>query len=117
MLRKVEARSREALIEAIGRALDAITSRDAKGFSSTADTGYWINRCDRRCSAWMEEREGRQSWCTDVIIALPGVGAAATVYRSFFSLFLIRKRCSRNVGWLCSCPGGTTIEVSPDPSD
>jgi transposase len=32
ILRKAEARSREALIEAIGRALDAITSQEAKGF-------------------------------------------------------------------------------------
>ncbi len=32
VIRKVEARSREALIEAMGRALDAITPRDAKGF-------------------------------------------------------------------------------------
>jgi transposase len=32
LLRKAEARSREALIEAMGRALDAITSQDAKGF-------------------------------------------------------------------------------------
>jgi transposase len=32
ILRKAEARSREALIEAMGRALDAITSQDAKRF-------------------------------------------------------------------------------------
>jgi transposase len=32
ILRRAEARSREALIEAIGRALEAITSRDARGF-------------------------------------------------------------------------------------
>jgi transposase len=32
ILRKAEARSREALIEAMGRALDAITTQDAKGF-------------------------------------------------------------------------------------
>jgi hypothetical protein len=33
ILRKAEARrSREALIEAMGRALDAITSRDVRGF-------------------------------------------------------------------------------------
>lgn len=32
ILLKVGARSREALIEAMGRALDAITSRDAEGF-------------------------------------------------------------------------------------
>ena len=32
ILRKAESRSREALIEAMGPALDAITSRDARGF-------------------------------------------------------------------------------------
>ena len=32
ILRKAEARSREALVEAMGRALDAVTSRDARGF-------------------------------------------------------------------------------------
>jgi len=32
ILRKAEARSREALIEAMGRALEAITPREAKGF-------------------------------------------------------------------------------------
>ena len=32
ILRKAEARSREALVETMGRALDAVTSRDARGF-------------------------------------------------------------------------------------
>jgi transposase len=32
LIRKAEARSREALLEAIGKALDAITARDARGF-------------------------------------------------------------------------------------
>jgi transposase len=32
ILRKAEARSRQALVEAMSRALDAITSRDARGF-------------------------------------------------------------------------------------
>ena len=32
ILRKAEARSREMLVEAMGKALDAITSRDARGF-------------------------------------------------------------------------------------
>jgi transposase len=32
LLRQAGARTREALVEAIGRALDAITSRDARGF-------------------------------------------------------------------------------------
>ena len=32
LLRKAEARSREALVEAIGKALDTITTRDARGF-------------------------------------------------------------------------------------
>jgi transposase len=31
-LRKAEARSREALVEAMGKALDAVTARDARGF-------------------------------------------------------------------------------------
>jgi transposase len=32
ILRKVEARSREVLVEAMGKALDAVTARDARGF-------------------------------------------------------------------------------------
>jgi transposase len=32
LLRKAEARSREALIEAMGKALEAVTAKDAKGF-------------------------------------------------------------------------------------
>ncbi len=32
LLRETEARSREALIEALGRALDAVTAKDARGF-------------------------------------------------------------------------------------
>ena len=32
LLRKTGARTREALIEAMGRALDAVTARDARGF-------------------------------------------------------------------------------------
>jgi transposase len=34
LMRKAEARTREALIEAMGRALDAVTSGDAQGFFS-----------------------------------------------------------------------------------
>jgi transposase len=32
LLRRFEARTREALVEAMGRALDAVTARDARGF-------------------------------------------------------------------------------------
>ena len=32
ILRKAQSRSREALVEAMGRALDAITPQDARGF-------------------------------------------------------------------------------------
>ena len=32
LLRKIEARTREALIEAIGQALEAVTPKDARGF-------------------------------------------------------------------------------------
>jgi hypothetical protein len=38
ILRKAAARTREALVEAIGRALDAITPEDIRGFY--ADCGY-----------------------------------------------------------------------------
>jgi transposase len=31
-LRKFEARTREALVDAMGRALDVVTARDARGF-------------------------------------------------------------------------------------
>ena len=34
LMRKAEARTREALIEAMGRALDAVTSGDARGLFS-----------------------------------------------------------------------------------
>jgi len=49
ILRKVGARSREALIEAMGKALDAITSPDAKGFFEHVDTVHRVNYCDCRC--------------------------------------------------------------------
>jgi len=38
LLRKVQARTREALVEATGGALDAITPKDIRGFH--ADCGY-----------------------------------------------------------------------------
>lgn len=38
LMRKAEARTREALIEAMGRALDRVTVRDARGFF--AHCGY-----------------------------------------------------------------------------
>jgi transposase len=40
ILRKAQARSREPLIEAMGRALDAITCRDARGFFVFEHCGY-----------------------------------------------------------------------------
>ena len=49
ILRKAEGRSREALIEAMGRALDAITPQDAQSFSDTAETYHWGNHCAHRC--------------------------------------------------------------------
>lgn len=38
ILRKVQSRSKEALLKATGKALDAITSEDVRGFYS--DCGY-----------------------------------------------------------------------------
>jgi transposase len=48
LLRKAEARTHEALLEAMGRVLDAITAQDARGFSSIAATTLRPNCCDRR---------------------------------------------------------------------
>ncbi len=45
LLRKEGARSREALIEALGRALEAITSQDARGFFEHCGyriVGQWL---------------------------------------------------------------------------
>jgi len=50
ILRKAEARSREALVEAMGRALDAVTSRDARGFFEHCGYRSMVNRCEHRCS-------------------------------------------------------------------
>ncbi len=50
-MRKAEARTREALMEAMGRALDALTSRDARGFfGHCAVTARWTNYYDKRSS-------------------------------------------------------------------
>ena len=49
ILRNAQARSREALIEAMGRALDAITPQDARGFFEHCGYCLLYQRCDRRC--------------------------------------------------------------------
>jgi len=50
ILRKAQARSREALVEAMGRAArhDHVPGCE-RLFSSTADIEHWVNRYDRRC--------------------------------------------------------------------
>ena len=48
-LRRAEARSREALVEAMGKALDAVTAKTQEASSSTADTVLRVNCFDRRC--------------------------------------------------------------------
>ncbi len=50
--RKVSAQTTEALLEATGSALDAITPEDIRGdHTSTADTVYPCNRCENRLTA------------------------------------------------------------------
>jgi transposase len=49
LLRKAEARTREALVEAMGTAISAVTAQDAHGFFTPA-TVYRSNRCDQRCT-------------------------------------------------------------------
>jgi hypothetical protein len=48
-IRKAGARTREALIGAMGRALEAVTAQDAWGFSATAVSVQWVN-CYDKCS-------------------------------------------------------------------
>ena len=43
LLRKAQARTREALVEAIGKAIPSISARDARVSSSTADTVLRFN--------------------------------------------------------------------------
>ena len=44
LLRRVGARTHETLVEAMGRALEAVTARDPRGFFDHAGTMYWVNR-------------------------------------------------------------------------
>ena len=46
LLRRAGSRTRGALMEAMGRALDAVTARDARGFFEHCGTVHWVNRCD-----------------------------------------------------------------------
>src|SRR5215207_5914571 len=48
ILRRAEARTRKALIEAMGRALPAVTVRDARGFFTHCATVCRANCCDGR---------------------------------------------------------------------
>jgi transposase len=66
LLRKAEARSRDALVEAMGRAISTVTPRDAEGFFGTVATVYQLNNYDkrsrggdRRCGRWPDARLGR----------------------------------------------------------
>jgi transposase len=57
ILRKAQARSVEALIEAMGRALGATSRAEMrKASSSPADTGHWVNCCNRRPSCQERHR-------------------------------------------------------------
>ena len=49
LLRKIGARSRETLIEVTGCALSAVSSREARGFSSMLDTALWVNYYETCC--------------------------------------------------------------------
>ena len=50
LLRRARARVCEALVKAIGRALEAVTGRDARGFFEHSDTVYRANHCCSGCS-------------------------------------------------------------------
>ena len=50
LLRGAKARTREALIEALGTALDAVTAKTLGAPPGTAVTDEWANPCNNRCS-------------------------------------------------------------------
>jgi hypothetical protein len=51
LLRKAEARTREALVEAMGKAFSAVTVQGAHDFfAHNAATDYRFNHSDQRCS-------------------------------------------------------------------
>jgi transposase len=50
LLRKVEARSRQALVEAIGKAISAVSANDAQGFSLIVVTSRLCNSYEMCCS-------------------------------------------------------------------
>jgi hypothetical protein len=72
-LRKAETRTREALLEAMGRALDAVTGAMPQASSSIGATVHWLNRHDKHSRTPAFPMEGmsapcrspcsRHSWC------------------------------------------------------
>jgi hypothetical protein len=49
LIRKAKARSREALLEAIGAAISALSAKTHASSTSTAATVQWFNRFDHSC--------------------------------------------------------------------
>jgi transposase len=49
ILRKIAARTGETLVEALGRALNAVSSEDARGFLLTTATVPWCNTYESCC--------------------------------------------------------------------
>src|SRR5215210_6201006 len=68
ILREDEARTRVALVEAMGRALTAVTSRDARGSLSTAATVGRSDCYETRCRSQI-----RVTWRNTVPIRVAGV--------------------------------------------
>jgi len=54
ILRKEEARSREALVGAMGKALEAVTARAARRFFEHCGTVLRVNCFERRCWGYNE---------------------------------------------------------------
>ena len=61
MVGKVEARTREALVEAIGMALSAVSARDARGFFEHRGYRAAVQLFDHRCKG--ETRK----WCGNLL--------------------------------------------------
>ena len=60
MVGKVEARTREALVEAIGMALSAVSARDARGFFEHRGYRAAVQLFDHRCRRLVRLLAGRR---------------------------------------------------------
>lgn len=69
LLRKTQACTCEALVEAMGLALEVVTTRGVRGFWGIAVTVRWTNRCDSRSSPRSSRNIRSRAWEDSALFA------------------------------------------------